>query len=149
MPSKHIVVTHAADAKKLVQEIKGNGLIMLYFAEFCGHCRVFRPTWEALKAKLDEFKKPLPCTGECEWEFKELLPKPMQGVLAFPTIVFKQGDRTREFNGDRTVDALLSFINAEHVPTVRPKSAPATHKKAAAEAKPKAKAKAKPKTKSN
>ena len=79
--------------------------LMLFKAEWCGHCRNFKPSWDALQKHLTSvnFK-----TIDADEE-EETLAK--YGVEGFPTIMLKNKNSIIEFNGDRSIDNLVLFVN--------------------------------------
>jgi len=83
---------------------------MVYcWMEGCGHCKNFNPTW-------DQFMNgsKLPTLNYAKIESRED-PKFMQkmGVQGFPTIlgVDENGDKMKEYNGDRSLESLRDFAN--------------------------------------
>lgn len=106
---RQIVVKSKEDANRLTAEIRDRGIIILYFANFCSHCIAFRPVWE-------EFKRSCQISAaECEWNDIKVLPDHLTKVRLFPTIVYKQGAKTVEYNGDRSISSLHEFVSRSHV----------------------------------
>jgi glutaredoxin len=77
--------------------------ITLYHAEWCGHCKHFKPTWDALKnvfqknnIDFEEFED-----GENEAIIQNA------GVEGFPTIRITNDKGEYDYMGDRTADAIL------------------------------------------
>ena len=98
------------DLKKNNLEQYGGNLqekptLVLFKAEWCGHCRNFKPTWEAMKNSLTnvEFK-----TYDAD---KDEVEMSKYGVEGFPTIILENDNKTIEYNGDRTVDNIIHFVN--------------------------------------
>lgn len=91
--------------------------VILYHANWCGHCKTFMPEWENLKKKLDELK-----IKHEEYEAdknKDKIPKDIEG---YPTIrLIKNSEIDDDYDdyiGERTVDAIIKFIeNSEENPT--------------------------------
>lgn len=91
---------------KAVQEDKPS--LFLCYAEWCGHCSRFKPTWEKIKKSLASNKDVN--VVEVEYTHMELLPKPLQNIRGFPTIqVLKKGKVSREYQGDRDHDSIVKF----------------------------------------
>ncbi len=80
--------------------------IMLFKADWCGHCTHFKPTWEKIAKKFESkfnfFKYDADNDKHKLKEYK---------VDAFPTILVKDGDIVRPYDGDRSEEELTSFLN--------------------------------------
>ena len=83
--------------------------ITLYYADWCGHCKAFKPEWSALKTQLDKI-------GIKHSEFeadknKEAIKDAK--IHSFPTIYIKKDKDVIEYQGPRTANDILSFIGVE------------------------------------
>ena len=79
--------------------------IMLFKADWCGHCKSFKGVWDQLSKNsgLDvEF-----ITYDSEKD-KELFKQ--YSISGFPTLLFKNGNRLIEYNNDRDYDSIRDFI---------------------------------------
>ena len=77
--------------------------ITLYYAEWCGHCQQFKPTWEALKPMFDKHN-----IKHAEYEDNtnsDMITK--AGIEGFPTIRIKKQGQEYDYSGQRTPDAIL------------------------------------------
>ena len=84
----------------------------MYHAKWCGHCQKAKPEWDkAMKLNKTNIYM-VAIDGD---QFKEMVKK--NGVSGFPTIKFyKNGlnhEATDEYNGPRTSDGFLSFLNKQ------------------------------------
>ena len=81
--------------------------LYLFKASWCGHCKNFIPTWEALEKRytdkinliaydVDKNKKEIE-----EWN-----------IESFPTLFYRKGLNAIEYNGDRSIDDLIKFIES-------------------------------------
>lgn len=85
--------------------------IVKFFAPWCGHCKRLAPTWDDLATKfignLNVKVAKVDCTLS---DNKELCSS--QEVDGFPTIfLYKNGDKVTEYNGNRSLDDLVNFVN--------------------------------------
>lgn len=85
---------------------------ILYYSPNCGHCVHFLPTWKKLHT-VDSLNnvvalETVNCMenqGKCQ----------DHGIQAFPTMLMKKPDGSVvEYEGPRTVDALVNFIQTMH-----------------------------------
>jgi thiol-disulfide isomerase/thioredoxin len=83
--------------------------VVLYYANWCGHCMDFKPVWDELKTKLDEKNIR---HDEHEHETSSDLMK-ARGIKGFPTIRFEnnKNDDYTVYKGERTIDAILKALD--------------------------------------
>lgn len=81
--------------------------IFLFKAEWCGHCRAFKQTWDGLQNKYNNkynfhtYDNDLNEKEMVEWE-----------IRGFPTIIAKKGDIATEYRGPRDPQSLLNFFDS-------------------------------------
>ena len=95
------------DADDDGEEDDKNVHIILFHANWCGHCKNFMPEWEKFKREKNHGCK------VSEHEEADSLSKSLGqqfGVQGYPTIVVKRGDSHEHYKGDRTSDALKNFV---------------------------------------
>lgn len=81
--------------------------LMLFKAEWCGHCKSFLPTWEKISNDSNlniNFK-----IFDSEKNKKEINEYNIEG---FPTIMYKVNDKLIEYNGSRDVESIKKFISS-------------------------------------
>ena len=90
----------------------------LYFfnVDWCGHCKAAKPEWGkfvsmAKNNKILKRVKLVDADGDDERNSK-LLEK--FGVSAYPTFVLQKGGEGIEYQGNRTADGLLSFVQENY-----------------------------------
>lgn len=81
---KHVVVSDTKTAAVLRNAMKHGRVIVLYHAEWCGHCKDFMPEWQKFIAVMKNKPEVNCMTAEVESANLGLLPE--AGVEGFPTI---------------------------------------------------------------
>ncbi len=76
--------------------------VILYFAEWCGHCKTFKPEWKKLMQELD--KKGIKYKEYEDSRDEAIIQS--AGVKGYPTIKIDG----QEYNGNRTADAILEYL---------------------------------------
>ena len=80
--------------------------LSLFKADWCGHCKHFKPTWADLKSKYDKIKY-----NEYDADVNPDIIKNFN-ISGFPTIMLKHNNKMIEYNGDRDINSILSFVQA-------------------------------------
>jgi len=99
---------NAENFKNIVKEDKP--VLMLYYAEWCPHCQIFKPTWKDIQEEL----KPKRNIRVAEVEYKDLsfIPKKYKDIISFPTLrVIKGGKIVGEYNAVRTKEDIIKYAN--------------------------------------
>ena len=83
--------------------------VILFYADWCGHCKTFKPIWEKLKGELKnnnniEFE-------EYESDNKEIMNK--FNINGYPTIKVIENNISSDYNGMRDMDSILTFLNIQ------------------------------------
>ena len=86
--------------------------IVLYYADWCGHCIKFKPEWAALEAKLAGNKQISSAAYE---ESKNPNEFKIANIDGFPTINIYKANRLLEtYSGPRTAEAIMAHLNELH-----------------------------------
>ena len=94
---------------KIDKEMTGGGSkqeIVLFKAEWCGHCNNFKPIWKQLK---NEFNKKFNFITYDHGTDLEMIKK--MNIQGYPTIMFKNGEDYEPYNGSRQYNELKSILN--------------------------------------
>ena len=129
-----ISVTKATDATALDELAKcmRNGQVcVLFYADWCGHCQRFKPEWSRCKEMHHQQQNNPYKLADIESAALDALKGKMSDmpslvdVSGFPTIsMYDNGKKTADYNGERTADALMTFLNqqykepASHIPPI-------------------------------
>jgi thioredoxin 1 len=79
--------------------------IYLFKAEWCGHCKGFKSTWEKIKKDLSAKYEFITVDADKD---KPLIAK--WKIEGFPTIIKKVGDNAQEYVGPRDEQSVVDFI---------------------------------------
>lgn len=102
-----VAVEDDAHLDRLIKE--SPKLAVMYMAEFCGHCKAMKPAYEAA-AKQD--RGTTYAMADCQHKVSADVAR-REHIRGFPTVVmYKDGARAREYEGDRSTQSLVDFCNA-------------------------------------
>jgi len=88
---------------------KPKPMLILFFADWCPHCQMFEPTWKRITDKLTS-KRGIQ-VAQVEYSDLKYVPKKNTKISGFPTIqVLKEGKLIHEYNGNRTEEDILAFV---------------------------------------
>ena len=103
---------NAFDRNKIKQLLTKKVCLVGVFSKLCIHCQNMKPQWEYLKKKLKNSK----CNGLLlEIDSDQLnyvdFSSLRNSIKGFPAImVFKNGKRVKEYNGNRTSNDMFKFF---------------------------------------
>jgi thiol-disulfide isomerase/thioredoxin len=83
---------------------------ILFYADWCGHCKNFMPTWESLTKTLPSNKINMIKISCVE---KEKQCNTIDDIKGYPTIIYVDIQLKKKiiFSGQRTADSIIEFIN--------------------------------------
>lgn len=81
--------------------------ITLYYSDNCIHCKTFMPTWDELKKKIQQ--KKLKIITE-QYEDQEIDHDEIN-IIGYPTILIEHNGEIYNYEGNRSVDAILQKFN--------------------------------------
>lgn len=129
MKSVELTAQSAGSVMQILQS--DQPVLMLCHANWCPHCVSLRPTWRMVKSHLGDADITV---VEVEYDNMGLLPARLQNIRGFPTIqVVKSGKVKSQYQGERSLNGILSFAlaNTKKVRAVKAKSATSPKKKVA------------------
>ncbi len=80
--------------------------IILFKADWCGHCTKFKPTWEKVSEMYNKkFNFIVYDADKQRDKFEEYK------VDSFPTVLLKNGSNIIPYDGERSIEDLSNFLN--------------------------------------
>ena len=105
--AKYLSLKNKLDKKRMSGGGSEKTQIILFKADWCGHCKTFKPTWEALSKQYNNKYEFIIYDADKQTDkFKEYK------VESFPTIIAKKGEQRMNYEGDRSVEDLTHFFTA-------------------------------------
>jgi len=95
------------DASNLSNLLKDGDWMVLYYAEWCGHCKTMKPEWEKVVSKMKDTGKVNIAEVESNW-IENLKDKP--AIEGYPTIkMYNSGKEIAKFEDERVADKMEKF----------------------------------------
>ncbi len=87
--------------------------LVLFYADWCGHCKKFKPDWEEAAKEANAGGKKIMISvnvGGKDEDSGKLSEK--YGVDGFPSVIkFSKGSKTGDYDGPRTKEGLLEAVS--------------------------------------
>jgi thiol-disulfide isomerase/thioredoxin len=98
--------TKYLNLKKSISLKGGSNKSELYLikADWCGHCKMFKPTWAELQNKVKSVDYVTLDADKDKTEIEKY------GIQGYPTILLKSKQQVIEYNGSRDYNSLVDFI---------------------------------------
>ena len=110
----YMKVVSPDDASKLSDLLKDGDWMVLYYAEWCGHCNAMKPEWEKFitKMKNPSVNSSNVKIADVKSDFiTDLKNKPE--IAGFPTIkMYSNGKEVADFKDDRVVENMVKFAQS-------------------------------------
>jgi thiol-disulfide isomerase/thioredoxin len=92
--------------KSPFEMFSGGAKLYFFYADWCGYCKKFKPEWAKLKAEpnLGVQLEEVDCSNEAPALAKEY------DVKGFPTLILLNGSNKVTYEGERSANAIISFI---------------------------------------
>lgn len=83
--------------------------VMLFYAQWCGHCQSLKPKWDSAKTRFDTTKVEVEEVNADDASSKDLFEK--HNVSGFPSIkIVKKDGTVVDYQGDRSEEDLVQFV---------------------------------------
>ena len=115
--SKYLAKEGFASSPETLESDLGEGkTLVMFYADWCGHCKKLKPVWDETSTEVNEGSSGAKMLKvDCgkpneEPSHKAIMEK--YGIQGYPTIkVFENGSHS-EYEGARTKEGLIGFLNA-------------------------------------
>ena len=104
-----------ASADDFEQEISGQKTLVLFHADWCGHCKKFMPEWDEISKEINDLDADVKIIKvECgdssnNEKHAEIMKK--YSIKGYPTIVsFDESGNHSEYQGDRSKEGITQFL---------------------------------------
>jgi len=113
----HISVIDSSSGSNLEEKLKSGVWIVLFYADWCGHCQQFKPEWERMKSLMPSNLN----SAEIESSNISNMSNPPQ-VQGFPTIkMYRDNLNIGDYEGNRTAEAILKNLKSIKMTPKKPK----------------------------
>ena len=98
-------------AKDIDRNVKTGTKLVLFYADWCGHCKKIKPVWEetAKKVNIDEVKMIKVNCGEGTEKDQEIMKK--YSIDGYPTIIKFVEGKPQLYQGERDAKSLKEALN--------------------------------------
>lgn len=97
------------------ETLKNSPVVMVkFFAPWCGHCKAFAPEYEKAAKMAKEQGKPYVIAELDATVHKKAAER--EGIQGFPTVKLYLSGKAIDYNGDRTAEAVIKFIDKKTSP---------------------------------
>lgn len=94
----------------LEEQIKEGKKVVLFYADWCSHCKDLKPTWDEVATKVNKEEKRMlkvNCGGSKK-EDKAITEK--YEIDGYPTIIIFENGEPKQYKGGRTEEDLLALF---------------------------------------
>jgi protein disulfide-isomerase-like protein len=99
-------------ASDFENDLTNDTKLVLFYADWCGHCKQFKPIWNETAKEVNKGNKKIMISvnvGDQDSDSGKLSEK--YGVDGFPTvIIFSNGKKTNSYDGPRTKEGLMNVL---------------------------------------
>jgi len=113
-----VVAPNARSVASMNKRVEsGAGNLMLFHADWCGHCQALKPEWERLKGFVANFALAINELEDRTLAFiSEKMLAPYCNIAGYPTIVLFKDNNRFQYAGMRTAEAIRDWLLSLGVP---------------------------------
>jgi protein disulfide-isomerase-like protein len=105
--------TSDLDPANLDTEIQTGKKLVLFYADWCGHCKKLKPTWEEaseeLNTKTETKMLKINCSKQDDEQLNDIMSQ--YKVKGYPTIIIFDDGKATPYEGERTVEAFKEALS--------------------------------------
>ena len=107
----------ASSADDFEETVDGQNSMVLFYADWCGHCKTFLPEWDQFSSSWNNDSQhdvklmKVDCSKPSENKSQEALMK-KYNIKGYPTILTFKDGQASEYNGKRDNASLTSYLNS-------------------------------------
>ena len=95
----------------LLEDVKNKKVLVLFYNTNCGHCKTLKPEWDKASEEMGDKMVAIDVTNASDMAVKTITEK--YKINSYPTmIVLDNGNVTATYDGERTKDALISYVKS-------------------------------------
>jgi len=95
----------------LLEDVKNKKVLVLFYNTNCGHCKTLKPEWDKASEEMGDKMVAIDVTNASDMAVKTITEK--YKINSYPTmIVLDNGNVVATYDGERTKDALVSYVKA-------------------------------------
>ena len=95
----------------LLEDVKNKKVLVLFYNTNCGHCKTLKPEWDKASEEMGDKMVAIDVTNASDMAVKTITEK--YKINSYPTmIVLDNGNVTATYDGERTKDALVSYVKS-------------------------------------
>jgi thiol-disulfide isomerase/thioredoxin len=95
----------------IISKNKINKWFVLFHTPNCGHCVRFMPTWNKFEKKMNGSNINIVKINIQNEKYNNIVKKYQKYIEGYPTVLYIDKKIIKEYNGERTVESLVKFIN--------------------------------------
>lgn len=105
----------ASKAEDFEEEIAGQKALVLFHADWCGHCKKFMPEWNSISQEINDSDSgakliKVEC-GDASNNKKHAEIMKKYTIKGYPTIIsFDESGNHSEYEGDRSKEGIVQFL---------------------------------------
>ena len=89
-------------------------MLIFGYADWCGYCKQFMPVWQQFKNKYMPVLDLREVNDKRDAETVKAL-----GIKGFPSIIYLDGNKKYEYQGERTIEGLEQFMRERANPHLK------------------------------
>ena len=104
--------TSDLDPAELDTEIKNGKKLVLFYADWCGHCKKLKPEWDETSDKMNVNEKKMlkiNCSKQDDEQVNDLMSE--YKVKGYPTIILFNNGKPTHYEGERTAEAFKEALS--------------------------------------